>query len=117
MKKPTNPLSIGEVIRTKENAWMTLGSQAQFTTEQLRGNQLLIHAETGFSGMVGESIVCYSYAVLNLMTLEVTIISSEEEYKKLVYPHQFKKGRISSWAAMKRGELFGWSEDPRSYVI
>lgn len=109
-------LSVGEILRTKADSWMSMGDTAAFSTELLKGNKLLLTAETGFAGMVGESITCYSYAVLNLVTLDTVVITSYGEFKKLVYPYQFKKARIASWAAMKNGELFGWSEDPRSYV-
>jgi hypothetical protein len=47
---------------------------------------------------------------------EVTAIKSVENFKREVYPFQYKKERIVSWVAMKNGTLFGESEDPRPYI-
>jgi len=109
------PLSVGEVLRDSSDWWM---KDAVVDSQRLHGSRMLLEAVSSFSGFVGESIECYSYCIVSWESGAPVLIpiKSVEDYKREVYPYQFKKARIASWRAMKDGTLFGWSEDPRPYV-
>lgn len=117
--KTTFTRSVGEITRSvDEPIFLNRTDNNFFELFHIANTTTLTIIESEFSGMVGETIIVYSYHTTDYMSdgsIVTTPIKTLEEFKELYKNVKGKRTRIKLWRYMKN--FNGWSEDPRPYVI